>query len=129
MLEYFKKPVLFAQVTQLWRCERRGECKARIHVRNGVVLKKINLPIYHPNPCHLKAMRAVTLMKRRAENSDETTRCVVSNGLQDVCEASQESLLSIAAMKQKVRRSRKKLNKAPVRLSDFVDYFNHTGWV
>ena len=29
-------------ITEFWRCERRRLCKARIHVANGEIVKRIN---------------------------------------------------------------------------------------
>jgi len=64
------------EFTNFWRCERRG----RVHVVNGRVKRKINIHKHHPDPGRTDTVRAVTSVKRRAVDTDETRAAVLSNG-------------------------------------------------
>ena len=70
---------------------------------NGKITRKINLHKHRPDPARIEAVRAITAVKRRAVDTDETTAAVLSNGLQGISEASQGALPSMKSVKQSIR--------------------------
>lgn len=65
------------------------------------------------NPGEVAAMIAITVMIRKAEDTEEITGVVVELLLADVGEACQGALPTTNAIKQLVRRVRKKVDKVP----------------
>jgi len=87
-------------LTRFWRRERKGDgFKGRVHERNGIVTKVMRT-------CAIEAMSCVTIMKRRAAETDETTSVVMCNAVTDIAEASQGFLPRMDAMKKRIRRIR-----------------------
>lgn len=64
---------------RFWRCERRGTCKARIHTKNGEIIKKVNLHSHDASAVDVEVAQIVTAIKRRAEDTMEGTIQVIFN--------------------------------------------------
>ena len=100
------------QVTKFWRCEERGRCKGRLHV-NGTKKVVVGQHTHEPYPCRVEAATALTRMRKRARETEESTSVVLSVGTQDVCEASQGALPAVSSMKRTVQRTRQRCKKTP----------------
>ena len=85
-----------------------------MHVNNGTVVQRINRHVHNPNLGKILAYGDMGAMKRCAESSDESTGRVLSSQIQSVDDASQSALPTIGAMKQWIRRVRKKHNCEPL---------------
>lgn len=65
--------------TEFWRCERRGQCKGRIHVREGSVVLVVNGHSHEANAAKVEADKVVSDIKRRAASTLESTLQVINS--------------------------------------------------
>ena len=56
---------------RFWRCEFKNTCKARIHTRNGIVVKRLNEPNHESNPAAIEVTRIYNVIKHRAIESQD----------------------------------------------------------
>lgn len=98
---------------QFWRCERRGRCKARIHVNDGQVIKKINPHSHGANAAKVLVDVHVTAIKERAQNTMELTSQLINNCLENANQACLGALPSTSALRKVVRRKRNAISNAP----------------
>lgn len=99
--------------SEFWRCERRGQCKARIHVNNGTVIKKINCHSHGANSAKVEADTVVTSIKQRATQTMEPTSQVINNCITNASQACQGTLPNQSALRKVIRRKRNAINCAP----------------
>ncbi|KAG8230475.1 hypothetical protein J437_LFUL013586, partial [Ladona fulva] len=85
-------------VTQFWRCERRRECKAKVHVLNGNIIKTINIHSHEASASKIEADRVINKLKCRNIN---------------ISEACQISLPTYDALRKLVRRKRNRIHYTP----------------
>jgi len=78
-------------VTQFWRCDRKADCKDRVHDRNGQVMYMVRIHSHPRTPCRIQAMSCATDLKRRAVDTDESAESVLSNWVDEVYYAECES--------------------------------------
>lgn len=62
-------------MTRFWRCEDRGSCNGRLHVKDKVRVE-VKKHTHKPDPCRVEALASVTKMKKRARDTEETTSSV-----------------------------------------------------
>ena len=89
-------------------------CRARVHERDGRVVSTLNEHDHAPDPARVEVVAAVGGMKRHAECTEEVTGVVVSSQLQSLQEESYAALPTMNALKQRIRRARQRIGKAPV---------------
>ncbi|XP_053144809.1 uncharacterized protein LOC128342022 isoform X2 [Hemicordylus capensis] len=99
---------------KFWRCEQIGQCKARIHTRNGEVIKEINEHSHFPSAANVEVARFVTGIKRRAEETVEDTTEVIHSCLSKVSSAVHAVIPRTAALRKTIRRRRNQLEAAPL---------------
>lgn len=102
--------------TKFWRCERKSECKARIHTRDGIVIKTVNEHIHDSSAAKVEAAKVVTQIKRRAESTLETTSQVLNECISagnGIPRSVQAVLPRQAALKKTIRRKRNEISAAP----------------
>ena len=56
------------KISQFWRCERKGCCKARIHVRYGGLIKQINEHSHAASASEVERDIVISKIKVRATN-------------------------------------------------------------
>ena len=56
----------------------------RLHENGGTVILEMRHHVHCPNPRGLEALKAVTVMKRQAEQMEESTSCIISTQLQRI---------------------------------------------
>lgn len=91
---------------EFWICEERGRCKARIHVKNGVIIKKINEHSHDSVAAKIESDRVVCQIKKRAIESVESTSQVINECTTNLSVAAQGVLPNMPALKKHVRRQR-----------------------
>ena len=70
---------------KFWRCERKEECRGRIHTDlNNNFLKMVNNHIHDANIAKVEAQKIVTGIKRRAMESMELPSQIRANALTNV---------------------------------------------
>lgn len=99
-----------------WRCERKDECKARIHTRDGIILKTINNHSHDSSAAKIEAAKVITLIKQRAEatleaTSQVLTECVTAGSV--ISCGAQAALPRQEALKKMIRRKRNEISAVP----------------
>ncbi|KAK4882668.1 hypothetical protein RN001_005987 [Aquatica leii] len=51
--------------TKFWQCEQRRQCKVRVHVQNGAVIKTLNVHTHDSSAGKAEADRAITAITKR----------------------------------------------------------------
>ncbi|XP_031338353.1 uncharacterized protein LOC116167424 [Photinus pyralis] len=98
---------------KFWRCEKRKECKARVHTRNGEVLKKINDHCHDSSAVSVEVAQVVTKVKKRAVETIEGTIQVINECMVNTTQAAQAVLPNTCSLRKLVRRKRNEVNAAP----------------
>ena len=49
--------------TQFWRCDARELCKARLHIRDGTVVRRINEHTHPGDASKMEVMKAITVLR------------------------------------------------------------------
>lgn len=62
---------------KFWRCDRRQMCKARIHTRNGEIIKEVNQHSHDSSAVNVEVAQVVTKVKKRAAETTEGTIQVI----------------------------------------------------
>lgn len=106
--------------TEFWRCERRGQCKGRIHVREGNVVHVVNDHSHEANAAKIEADNVVGNIKRRAGSTLESTSQVINSCTENLTLACQGALPKQDALKRIVRRVRNEVISAPPNPSDLT---------
>ena len=99
--------------TQFWKCDVRGSCKARLHIKNGRVVKRINQHTHPGDATKIEVMEALTVLRDRAVNTLDQTAQVVSASLRNLSQAGQGALPAMYSLKRTVQRKRVALVAAP----------------
>ena len=66
-----------------WRCEKRKECSGRLSTLADTLWHQPSEHSHPPDPARVAVQRAVSAMKHRAENSEESTSNIIQNCTQD----------------------------------------------
>ena len=85
---------------EFWRCEKRGSCKARIHVaaNTKLVVKYINIHTHGANAAQVEAMKVVAEMKKKAEETVESPAQIINGSVQNMSNACQGAMPNINAL-------------------------------
>ena len=83
-----------------WACEKRGTCKTRIHTRNDIIIK----PVLHtPSQDRIKMLKDYRKMKDTASNSEQSTRGILSSGLEKMHPSTVSKLPQLESVKRTIR--------------------------
>ena len=58
---------------EFWKCDVRGTCKARLHIRDGRVVKRINRHTHPGDASRIEVLRSLSVLRHRAVNTMEQT--------------------------------------------------------
>ena len=98
---------------KFWRCERKDECKARLHTRDNVVIKELNQHSHSPCPSSMEVAVVRTNLKFQAQESQENPASILNSVTSEIPQAVQGTLPTSEAMKQTIRRMRNRTSCAP----------------
>lgn len=101
------------EATAFYRCEQKDRCKARVHVQNKQVTKRIQDHTHEPTPAKIEVEMTRTKIKERAVDSQESTAQVINNCLNSLSQAAQASMPKTDALRKVVRRQRKQIHAPP----------------
>ena len=99
-----------SEEVQIWLCEKRGVCKARIHTKNNLVIKPSLISDIHSShsqgsdPIRIGILKGYNHIKERAANSEESTRLILSYGIDQMSSSSTAKLPSIESVKRRIRK-------------------------
>ena len=66
-----------------WRCKKRKACSGRLSTLADTLWHQPSKHSHPPDPARVAVQRAVSAMKYRAENSEESTSNIIQNCTQD----------------------------------------------
>ena len=95
-----------------WVCEKRGQCKARVTIGDGLVIVKPNCikdiqdsHTHGPDVPRIDMLKGYNRMKERAnENLEESTRSIFSNGVATFGDSSLIKLSKTDSIKRTIRK-------------------------
>ena len=64
--------------TIYWQCERRKECKARLHTEDMHIVKRINEHLHGPDMGKVRCLETKAGIKRKAEQTQDTSQHIVA---------------------------------------------------
>ena len=91
--------------TEFWKCDVRGTCKARLHIRNGRVVRRINGHTHPGDAAKIEVLQALSVLRERSINTLEQTAQVVATSIENLSQAGQGALPSIRNLKRRVQRT------------------------
>ena len=97
-----------------WQCERRKECKARLHTEGMRIVKRINEHLHGPDMGKVTCLVTKAGLKRKAEQTQDTSQYIVAESVQNITEATATKLPKLNTLKRTIQRQRIKANLAPV---------------
>lgn len=106
---YDKKSTSDSSIT-FWRCENKKECKGRVHVKDGKVIKMVRDHFHAPCGTSVNVAKVVAAVKRTAAQRELHTSTVVNMAMAGTSEAVQALAPVNRNLKQTVYRVRKKLS-------------------
>ena len=104
-------------IIKFWQCERKNDCKARIHTKDNVVITEINEHLHGASASSVKVAAIKTSLKRRAKECQHKSLTVINSSTENISQAAQGELPSTDSMRQMIKR-RNQLNLAPPNLAD-----------
>ena len=107
--------------TEFWKCDIRGTCKARLHIRNGQVVRRINTHTHPGDASKIEVLQALTILRNRAANTIEQTAQVVATSIENLSQAGKGALPSMKNLKRRVQRKRVLVAAGPANPQNLVD--------
>ena len=99
--------------TQFWKCDVRGTCKARLHIRDARVVRQINQHTQLGDATKMEVLRTLKVMSNRASNSMEQTAQVVAASIGNLTQAAKGAMPSVSNLKRTIQRKRVVVAAAP----------------
>ena len=90
---------------------RKGECKARIRVKDDEVFKGNHEHTHAPEPGSSDAVKALNSIRERAETTQETPQQIIADLLANMDDVSSQQLPPPRTIKRNIRRARKRVNQ------------------
>ena len=69
-----------------WQCERRGECKARVHTMDMQFVKRTNEHLHEPDEQAVTCQDVKNCVKRKASETQDSSHFIVGDSLLAVSE-------------------------------------------
>ncbi|XP_010004373.1 PREDICTED: general transcription factor II-I-like [Chaetura pelagica] len=111
-LYVFDRPSRAGDGVKFWRCEQKN-CKARIHTRNGELIKMIHQHSHLPSPANVEVKKFLTGIKRRAEETLEGATEVINSCVSSLRSEVQAVIPKTEALRKTIQRARNQLEAAP----------------
>ena len=98
---------------EYWTCERKTQCRAKIHVSNDRIVKHVG---EHTHAADVNAVKASVLlenMKHDAETSNDTTRNIIRDAVGQQDDGVLAALPSRPTLTRRIQRARRRANPIP----------------
>lgn len=89
-----------------WRCERKDRCKARLHTKDGEIVKALNEHTHGPSPAQVQVACFKTSIRERAAVALEPPSVIINQCLTDISQASLAVIPSYDSLKKTINRKR-----------------------
>lgn len=94
---------------EIWVCERRATCTARVHTVNGVVVQEIGEHTHTATHGRAAALAVVASAKEKAMSSVESTRAIIQDALMQIPVCQAGSLPDEGLLSRTIRRAKSKV--------------------
>ena len=101
----YDKHKVLGEVTY-WQCERRNDCKARLHTQGTQVIKRINDHLHGPAMQKVSCLETKAGIKRKATQTQDSTHHIIGEGLVNITEGTTVKLPKINSLKRTIQRER-----------------------
>lgn len=98
---------------EYWTCEKKGFCRAKIHVSNDRVISVVGEHTHEPDVNAVKASVVLDDIRREAETSQNSTRNLIRDAVANKDDGVLAALPSRATMARRIQRVRRRLNPSP----------------
>jgi hypothetical protein len=98
---------------EYWTCEKKGLCRAKIHISNDRVIRAVGDHTHEPDINAVKASVVIDDIRREAETSQNSTRNLIRDAVANKDDSVLAALPSRAAMSRRIQRVRRRLNPCP----------------
>jgi hypothetical protein len=124
---------------EYWICEKKGFCRAKVHVSNDRVISAVGEHTHEPVINAVKASVVIDDLRREAETSQNSTQNLIRDAVANKDDGVVAALPSRATMSRRLQRVRRRLNPSPpmptachgfvVPMHDIVWQFCHKGFL
>jgi FLYWCH zinc finger domain len=94
-------------------CQQRSSCKARIHVRDGELVKMVTPHSHLGDAAGIEAKTVLHAIKERAGQTQEVTSQIIQQEVANLSQAAAGSLPQVLSLKRTVQRKRRMGEKVP----------------
>lgn len=96
-----------------WLCANRTNCNVRIHTVDDVIVFRSNVHNHSAEPAKYVARKKVSDMSTAAATSNDSTRNIIRDGVQNADEDLAAALPSRQSMCRRIQRARRRANPTP----------------
>ncbi len=97
-----------------WVCERKRDCRGRIHVKNGEVIANITVHSHGPDLSRVNALKTVKAVRDRAASTQESTQQILGRIKENISEGTAAALPSQPSLKRMIQRQRNWNDRPPL---------------
>ena len=96
-------------------------CKARLLIKDGTVVRRINEHTHHGDASKIEVLKAMTVLRDRSINTQDQTSQVIAASIQNLSRAGQGALPAMYSLKRTVQRKRLAVIAAPPNPGSLAD--------
>ena len=90
---------------QFWKWYVRGSCKAPLHIRDGIVVRRINQHSHPGDASKMEVLKSMSVLRHRAINTMEQTAQILAASVENLSQAGQGAMPSISNLKRTAKGS------------------------
>ena len=91
-------------IIKFWRCQRKNNCKARIHTKDDVVITEINEHSHSASAVSVEIAAIKTSLKRCAEDCQNQPSTVINLCTENISQVAQRVFPSTDSIRQMVKK-------------------------
>ena len=103
----FDKHKILGEITY-WQCERRKECKARLHAQGIGIIKRINEHLHGPDMRKILCLETKAGIKRRAAQTQDSTHHIVGESVSNITDGTAAKLPKLNSLKRQFNAKEEK---------------------
>ena len=97
-----------------WQCERRSDCKARLHTDGMRIIKRINQHVHGPDIHKVSCLEVKAGIKRKAVETQDSSHPISAEGVLSISDMTTVILPKMNSLKRTIQRKRSITNSIPV---------------
>ena len=97
-----------------WQCERRSDCKARLHTDGMQTIKRINQHFHGPDIHKVSCLEVKAGIKQKAVQTQDSSHHISAEGVLSISDMTSVKLPKMNSLKRTIQRKRSITNSIPV---------------